>query len=167
MSDIATPGWIIGNLVAIGFNTLMLHGGFRVESGRVENERETLVLVASCLPFVFAFLPSTIFVAESYSVEGFLVLLFTFLVWALYAVNALANRNDVEGKASIYNLLDVRAHATRPLRACITPALTPAGSRARRSSPKTSSRLRSRFRCWSWTSAPASEQRLRSARFVR
>ena len=107
VADIFTPGFILGNLVAAAFNILMLHGGFRVESGRVDGERETLTLVASCLPFFFAFLPSVIFVTESFTGHGLAVLLLTFCVWSLYAVNALMNRDDVESKASVYNILDI------------------------------------------------------------
>ena len=105
--DILTPAFVIGNVVAVVFNTFMLHGGYRVESGRVDNERESITIAMSTLWFFFAFLPSVIFVTESYSIHGLLVLLATWCIWALYAVNLYYNRADTETRASIYNLLDL------------------------------------------------------------
>ena len=148
MSDIATTEWVIGNVVAIGFNMAMLHGGFRVESGRVLPEGESAVLLASCLPFVFSFLPSVVFVTESYSGHGLAVLILTFCVWSMYAVNAMRNRDDTEAKASVYNLLDVPAPTTAHNRPPThTLARTDRRPCARRSSRKTSTPSPSRCRC--------------------
>lgn len=107
IGDILTFPFVIGNVVAVIFNTAMLHGGYRVESGRVETERESLVIAMSTFWFFFAFLPSVIFVTEDPSLHGILVLLLTWIVWCAYAVNLWVHRTETETRASIYNLLDI------------------------------------------------------------
>lgn len=120
-SDIFTTEFVVGNLVAVVFNTAMLHGGYRVESGRVDTDRESLVISVSTFWFFFAFLPSVIFVTESYSIHGLLVLIATFVVWTLYAVNLYMNRNDTETRASVYNLLDIFSKNGAPRAPLLSP----------------------------------------------
>ena len=107
LSGVFTSQFVIANLVACAFNLLTLHGGYRVESGRVATDRELLTLVASFTPFVLSFVPSVVLLTESYSLQGVLSLSATFVVWSGYGANAIANMHDTETKAAFYSVLDV------------------------------------------------------------